>query len=243
MDLPRLRDSGKLKHNVHQLSELCEQSLVKLGADIIYIKCTGRKDISGDDWGDIFADIINGHHLGSPIGIADVVKDNMGWSLKTVKNEHPFDCSKIRLISGRCSPDYSFGINDPHEDIQKTGEAVISIWNSRVDIALSHYSPCRTAVLIRDSKLENFCFFEEYLQHFNIIEFEWKENSRGNLEGYHKETGVKKFVWQPHGSQLTIITDVPKNRQCFKLHHPEAIDKNKFLESIGFKSDWVEIVS
>lgn len=242
MDSPRLRDANKLNKNIHQLSKLSDKNLVKIGADIIYLVCTGRKDLAGNDWGDIFASAIGGNHLASPIGIADVVKDNMGWSLKTVKHTNPFDCGSVRLISGRCSPDYSYGINDPHEDIQKTGEAVISIWNSRVDIALSHYSPCRTAVLIRDDKLENFCFFEEYLEHFNITDFNWSENSRGNLEGYYKNTGIKKFVWQPHGSQLTIITEVPEVKKCFRLHHPEAINKDKFLESIGFKEDWIELI-
>lgn len=225
MNSPRLRDSNKLKKNIHQLGKLSDTDILRIGADIIYLVCTGRKDLSGDDWGDMFADAIKGEHLASPIGIADVVKDNMGWSLKTVKNINPFECKQIRLISRRCSPDYSYGINDPHEDIQKTGEALISIWNSRVDIALTHYSPCRTAVLIRDEKLEKFCFFEEYLEHFNIADFKWIENSRGNLEGYYKNSQTKKFVWQPHGSQLTIITQIPDTKMCFRLHRPEAIDK------------------
>lgn len=244
MDSPRLRDSNKLNKKIHAINRLSKESLVDIGADIIYLVCTGRKDLTGNDWGDIFAEAINGKHLASPIGIADVVCENMGWSLKTVKHSNPFfGCNNVRLISGRCSPDYSYGINDPHEDIQKTGEAVISIWNSRVDIALSHYSPCRTAVLIRDDKLENFCFFEEYLEHFNITDFNWVENARGNLEGYYRNSGVKKFVWQPHGSQLTIITEVPSTKKCFKLHHPEMIDKKIFLASIGFKKDWIEFVS
>lgn len=32
--------------------------------------------------------------------------------------------TSVKLISGRCSPDYSYGITDPHKDVQKTGEAV-----------------------------------------------------------------------------------------------------------------------
>jgi len=40
----------------------------------------------------------------------------------------------IWLISGRSSPDYSYGISDPHENVQKTGRAVLEIWNERVNI-------------------------------------------------------------------------------------------------------------
>ena len=59
--------------------------------------------------------------MDSPVGIADVVLGKMAWSMKTVKNASPFRCKNIRLISGRCSPDYSYGITDPHKDIQETG--------------------------------------------------------------------------------------------------------------------------
>lgn len=242
MDSPKLRDSKRLNPRIHQLGKLSEDTIRKIGSGIIFIVSTGRKDLTGNDWGDLLAEAIGGEHLASPIGIADVIKENYGWSLKTVKNNNPFECEHIRLISGRCSPDYSYGINDPHEDIQKTGEAVISIWNSRVDIALSHYSPCRTAVLIRDDSLERFCIFEEYLEHYHITDFVWKENKRGNLEGFSMRSGEKKFVWQPHGSQLTILTTVPKEKQCFILHHPQRIDKESFLKSIGYKPEWVEIL-
>ena len=89
----------------------------------------GRKDITGEDWGDIFSKAIDGKHLNSPLGIADVVKGKTAWSMKTVKTAHPLTAKKVRLISGRCSPDYSYGIEDPHADIQKTGETVLAIWN------------------------------------------------------------------------------------------------------------------
>lgn len=39
--------------------------------------------------------------------------------MKTVKSTNPLNSQAVRLISGRCSPDYSYGIEDPHDDIQK----------------------------------------------------------------------------------------------------------------------------
>lgn len=103
-----------------------------------------------------------GEHLQSPIGIADVVYDKMAWSMKTVKNSNPHRVeATVRLISGRCSPDYSYGITDPHEDIEKTGRAVLNIWNERVNIAQDYYNPLRTSVLVRSNDLLSYTLFEE----------------------------------------------------------------------------------
>ncbi len=148
MKQPRLRDSHNLISELYPINKVPVEIINKIGADIVYMLYTGRTDMSGNDWGEIFAKAINGNHFGSPIGIADVAKNETAWSMKTVKASNPFNVRSIRLISGRCSPDYSFGIEDPHEDIQKTGEAVLSIWNSRVDIAVSHYARVRESIQI-----------------------------------------------------------------------------------------------
>ena len=82
--------------------------------------------------------------------------------MKTVKNSNPHRTeATVRLISGRCSPDYSYGITDPHEDIEKTGRAVLNIWNERVNIAQDYYNPLRTSVLVRSNDLLSYTLFEE----------------------------------------------------------------------------------
>ena len=141
MEHPKLRDSTRLlTHELYPINEIPENIIRKLGRQLVYLLCIGRKDLSGDDWGNVFAEAIGGVHLQSPIGIADVVYDKMAWSMKTVKKDNPHTSNfSIRLISGRCSPDYSYGISDPHEDIQKTGRAVLNIWNERVNIAQDYY--------------------------------------------------------------------------------------------------------
>lgn len=95
MKYPRLRDSGRLlTHEPYPINEFPEDLLVKIGAHIVYLIYTGRKDLSGSDWGDAFAEAVGGTHLDSPAGIADVVLDKMAWSLKTVKNANPFKAEK-----------------------------------------------------------------------------------------------------------------------------------------------------
>lgn len=240
---PKLRDSRHLIDNLYNIGDFPEDVITDIGASIVYLAYTGRKDMTGNDWGDIFAEAIGGHHLSSPVGIADVVKDRLAWSLKTVKAANPFKASNARIISGRCSPDYSYGILDPHEDIQKTGEAVLAIWNSRVDIAMSHYSILRECILIRNNDLTEFSIYENYLEHAKISDFVWEENKNGNLEGINRYTGMRSFVWQPHGAQFTVLEKVPSNALHFKLRHPPRLDKKDCLDAIGFNPSWVEIIS
>lgn len=207
----------------------------------MYLIYIGRKDISGGDWGDAFADAINGKHLDSPVGIADVALDNICWSTKTVKASKPFSIDRVRLISGRCSPDYSYGITDPHVDPQKTGEAVLNIWNERVNIAAERYTQIRTIILVRSPDSLSFRMFEEETHRFRTTDYQWKVNPNGNLIGLDP-SGATCFTWQPHGSQFTIHTQVPKEAIKFRIKQPPKLRKSDVLEDINFDNSWITIL-
>lgn len=198
---PRLRDSAKrLSHSPYGLNEIPNEIIIKLAGYIVYLLYSGRKDLIGNDFGDAFAYAINGNHLASP----DVELDRMAWSAKTVKQTAPFISKTVRLISGRCSPDYSYGITDPHKDIQRTGTAVLNIWNERINIAQDNYSAVRTAVLIRSYDLLSYVLFEEENHLYRTSDYTWVANKNGNLVGISKESGEQCFTWQPHGSQFIL---------------------------------------
>lgn len=240
---PRLRDSKKLSADeLYPINEIPENIVVDIGSYLIYLLYIGRKDITGSDWGDAFADAVDGTHLDSPVGIADVVKNKLAWSVKTVKNTNPFTCENVRLISGRCSPDYSYGITDPHKDIQQTGRAVLGIWNERVNIAQDSYSQVRTAVLVRSNDLLSYSLFEEENKRFRTSDYVWEVNANGNLIGKHIETDRTCFTWQPHGSQFTIHTQVPKSAVKFRVKNPPSLSKPAVLDAIKFDKSWVEIL-
>lgn len=224
------------------MNEIPDDVITKIGASLIFLIHIGRKDLSGDDFGDAFAQAIGGQHLAQPLGIADVIMNKMAWSVKTVKDRTPLVKKSIRLISGRCSPDYSYGISDPHADVQKTGNAVLNIWNERVNIAQEQYSPLRTVVLIRSYDLLTHTIFEEENHRFRISDYEWNTNKNGNLIGVNIETGEDCFVWQPHGSQFTILTKVPQHAKKFRLKKPPIIPKEAALSNLGFDESWVEIL-
>ncbi len=243
MKHPKLRDSKKLQtYEPYPVNEIPDDLIVKLGGSIIYLLYIGRKDISGSDWGDAFAEAIGGSHLDSPVGIADVVLDKMAWSMKTVKNDNPFNTKTVRLISGRCSPDYSYGITDPHKDIQETGRAVLGIWNERVNLARDNYNPVRTSVLVRSKDLLSFVLFEEENHRYRTSDYVWEVNNNGNLIGRQIETGEICFTWQPHGSQFTIHTHVPENAAKFTIRRPPILAKEDILRVINFDKDWIEII-
>lgn len=242
---PKLRDGGRRKgREPFALNEIPDDIVRRIGAHLIYLISVGRTDIGGDDWGDALASAISGEHLAAPLGIADVVLNEMAWSTKTVKitaKSGPFDAARVNLISGRCSPDYSYGIANPHDDIQKTGNAVLNIWNERVNIAQDNYSRVRTSVLVRSMDLLSYVLFEEESHRFRTNDYEWTVNKNGNLKGFEKATGIQKFTWQPHGSQFTIHTDIPAVAKKFTLRKPPVIPKEVTLESIGFDESWVTI--
>ena len=239
---PRLRDAARLTtHDLYPLNVFPDELVRRIGGYLAYLIYIGRKDISGDDWGDAFADAIGGDHLDSPVGIADVVLDKSCWSMKTVKNGRPFRAKTVRLISGRCSPDYSYGITDPHVDIQRTGEAVLGIWNERVNIAADHYSRVRTATLVRSNDLRSYVLFEEDTERFRTTDYHWEVNKNGNLIGMNSH-GVQKFTWQPHGSQFTIHTDVPEQAVRFQIKIPPTrLNKEDVLKVLKFDDSWVTI--
>lgn len=241
---PKLRDSKRLLTNEpYPINEIPNEIIKLIGKQIVYMLCVGYKDLSGDEWGDVFAKAVGGEHLQSPVGIADVVLGKMAWSMKTVKKSSPLKInSVIRLISGRCSPDYSYGITNPHEDIQKTGRAVLNIWNERINIAQDYYNPVRTSILVRDNNLTTFSLFEEENHRYVASEYEWRENRNGNLVGINVETGKICFTWQPHGSQFTIHTHIPKSAMKFKIKQPPKLDVDETLRQISYSDDWVEIL-
>ncbi len=244
MEHPKLRDSKRLlTREPYPINEIPEEVIKKIGKKFIYLLCVGHADLTGDEWGNVFAEAIGGIHLQSPVGIADVTFDKMAWSMKTVKSKNPHrNGASIRLISGRCSPDYSYGISNPHKDIEATGRAVLNIWNERVNIAQDYYNPLRTSILIRSEDLLSYTLFEEENHRYAASSYRWEENKNGNLIGIDIETGETRFTWQPHGSQFTIHTNIPSNAVKFRIKQPPKLDVEETLKQINYGEDWVEIL-
>lgn len=243
MQRPKLRDNKQKKvYELYPIGEIPDDVVYTIGKWMTYFFAMGKSDIDGEDWGDVFAKAIHGGHMNSPVGLADVVYEGMAWSVKSVKATKPFTQERIRVISGRCSPDYSYNISDPHEDIQKTGSAVLSIYNERINVAKDNYEPLRNSILVRNFITLEFLLFEKEAERFVTKDYIWKKNKNGNLEGKEVVSGKHLFTWQPHGSQFTILYDIPASAKKFKIKRPKILDFESTMETIGFEQSWVTIL-
>lgn len=242
MGKPRLKDSAKLPDgNVYPLGEIPDSLVITMASRFVYLLHIGRSDLNGSDWNNTFAAAVDGQLLHAPLGLVDVLKDDNGWSLKTVKSKVPSEQKVVRLISGRCSPGYSFGIKDPRKNIQKTGDAVLEIWNARVDIARQKCKEVRCGILLRSYEMLDFLFYEEECVKYATRDFEWQTNRNGNLEGINRSTGNTQFTWQPHGAQFTIHSVVPASSVQFSILKPPLANQEEILEHLRFDASWVTI--
>lgn len=240
---PRLKGSSKRRSGPYSLGEFPPSLAVEIGRHIVHRLAVGHSDITGDDFGGIFAQAISGQHRGKPLGIADIEWNGCAWSAKTVQDQHPFSQRRIRVISGRNSPVYSGGIRDPFTDIQATGRAVLEVWNARVNEALNAHDDLRIIVMVRNMSTLEFTLFEHEATRFIPTEYEWALNKEKNFEGIDAQK-EHRFTWQPHGSQFTIIHHVPKSAYRFRIKkHPGIVEEQHVLRLVGFDESWIEPVT
>lgn len=199
--------------------------------------------LEGTDWEQIFARIINARWKPSNVGLDDVVLEQTAWGAKTVKNDNPATATRIRLICGRNSPVYSFGDREVSEcDPNELGEKILHIWNERVAAIRSRYKHLRSTVLVKSDDLLELAVFEFETVMFPYSDFEWKWNKRNNLEGFYKKDDGHKFTWQPHGSQFTIIENIPPERLAIRIKQSPLLNQDDVLTALKFDSSWIEII-
>lgn len=241
-DGPKLRGHSPRRSAPYPLGEIPRSAVIEIGRRIFHRIAIGDIDLSGDQFGEIFAHSIGGTHKGSPLGIADVEYESCAWSVKSVKSAFPARHKIVRTISGRNSPNYSTGRENPLEDIQATGRDVLNIWNARVDESLHRYSELRIAVFLRNMTNLTFTLFEHEATRYIPSEYSWELNKSRNLIGMDRN-GVHRFTWQPHGSQFTVLREVPSSAVKFRLtERPSPLTVNEVVEAKGFNESWVESI-
>lgn len=240
-DSPRLRNVDKIPPP-YSLNSFPKDFALKIGEQVIYILATKSVPVlEGSEWEEIFAKAIGANWAPSNIGLDDIILGNCAWGAKTLKSKKPWTQKSARLISGRNSPHFSYGktIDEKHEP-NSVGADILGIWNQRVEGIRSRFSHARTVVLIKSDDLLSLTIFEINLIRYDKDQIKWAWNKNKNLEGYRNNHHI--FTWQPHGSQFTIIEDVPEIKLKLKLRSPDKIDKHEFMEKIGFNHYWVEII-
>ena len=238
---PRLRTVNKAVPP-YPINQFPTTFIERFAEDIVYMLATKpTMSLEGDEWEQIFANCIGAEWKPSNVGLDDVVLDNCCWSAKTVKSSSNIGEQKtVRLISGRNSPTYSFGVDRITEaDPNTIGKMVLDIWNERVSGIRQYFKFARTVVLVKGPLHDEYLIFETETIRYDSDQYVFEWNSRGNLEGYTKEGNIHKFTWQPHGSQFTIIEEIPLERYHLKIKTPDKLDKESVLKTLGFDKSWV----
>lgn len=241
---PKLRTVEKYRPP-YPLNRFPSNFAAELGKEVVYLLATrGRKArLEGSDWEEMFARLIGAKWKPSNVGLDDIVLEQTAWGAKTVKNNAPSSATKVRLISGRNSPVYSYGVNKISAvDPSILGEQILSIWNERVAGIRKIYRHVRTIVLIKSNNLLELAAFEFDTIYYDAVQYSWSWNKRGNLEGRCNSTGDHVFTWQPHGSQFTIIEEVPKERLAIKIKCAPQLDRDEILKSLAFDYSWIQIL-
>jgi hypothetical protein len=121
------------------------------------------------------------------------------------------------------------------------GKSILDIWNERVSAIREKFQNLRTVVLVKSYDLNEVVVFEFDTIRYDPELFVWEWNINGNLLGIEKSTIEHRFTWQPHGSQFTIIEEVPDKSLVIRIQQPETLDKEKVLESLGFDKSWITV--
>jgi hypothetical protein len=240
---PKLRTVNK-SVSAFPLNDFSKEFPFLLGKELVYLLASkGKPDLEGSEWENIFANCIGADWKPSNVGLDDVVMGNTAWGAKTVKATKPSTQKKVRLISGRNSPNYSFGErSDQKADANLIGKLVLDIWNERVSSIREKFKHLRTVVLIKSNDLSEVVVFEFDTIRYDHELYKWEWNKNNNLVGTHTKTNEHSFTWQPHGSQFTIIEDVPEKSLVIKIRQPKTLDKNQILKALGFDKSWVTVI-
>ena len=242
---PRLRTVNKATPPF-EVNKFPAKFLDILARNIVYMLATKQSmSLEGNEWEQIFAECVGATWTPSNVGLDDVALGNCCWGAKTVFGQTNIEKqSKVRLISGRNSPTYSYGIDQiTSADPCEIGKLVLGIWNERVSAVREHFKFVRTVVLVKSKDYQDFLVFEFDTVRYDpeLYYFAW--NHRGNLEGYEKATDEHRFTWQPSGSQFTIIEKIPERRLHIKIKKPAPLDKEEVLKTLKFDKSWYSIVS
>jgi hypothetical protein len=216
-----------------------------LGKELVYLLASkGKPELEGSEWENIFATCIGAQWKPSNVGLDDVILGNTAWGAKTVKSSKPSAQKKVRLISGRNSPIYSYGERiDSEVDPMHIGKSVLEIWNERVSSIREKFKNLRTVVLIKSNDLNEVVVFEFETIRYDYELYSWAWNKNKNLVGTDIKTSEHCFTWQPHGSQFTIIEDVPEKSMIIQIKQPPTLDKDKILLALGFDNSWITVIN
>jgi hypothetical protein len=245
MQEPRLRTVNKATAP-YNINKFPNQFIDTFAREIVYMMATKQTmSIEGNEWEQVFSNCVGAKWEPSNVGLDDVVLGNCCWGAKTVfaGSKNIAKQKNVRLVSGRNSPTFSFGVDKiTSENPNTIGEMVLDIWNERVSAVRQIYKFVRTVVLVKAKDFSEYLIFELDTVRYDAELYDFKWNKNNNLEGYSKKTEEHVFTWQPSGSQFTIIENIPDERVHIQVRRPEIVDKDTILRAVNFDESWYKVL-
>jgi hypothetical protein len=75
-----------------------------------------------------------------------------------------------------------------------------------------------------------FVLADHEIAEYNVHGYKWEKNRNNDLEGNSISGDRHTFTWQYHGSQLTILQEIPESSRKFKLRKPLTMNRDDFME-------------
>lgn len=245
MQEPRLRTVNKATAP-YNINKFPNQFIDTFAREIVYMMATKQAmSIEGNEWEQVFSNCVGAKWKPSNVGLDDVILGNCCWGAKTVfaGSKNIAKQKNVRLVSGRNSPTFSFGVDKiTSENPNTIGEMVLDIWNERVSAVRQIYKFVRTVVLVKAKDFSEYLIFELDTVRYDAELYDFKWNKNNNLEGYSKKTEEHVFTWQPSGSQFTIIENIPDERVHIQVRRPEIVDKDTILGAVNFDESWYKVL-
>ena len=241
----RLR-RGLARGVAHPLNQLSRSTVNDLGRELAVFKLRGAPDLTGASFQTAWANALSGKSCAGSEGLDDVSLNGTGWSCKTVHIKNPLTSrAKVRLVVGRCSPEYSAGSTAGTALPEVTGEIVLSIFNARIANAISKYGDMRLVWCRRNFESMEFVVVEERLAEVVVGDYIWSKAKTGTLQGVHRGSGFKEWVWQPHGGQLSRLRPVPSGAARFRVNigvPVPLVPRDEILRRAGWDPSWVDLL-
>ncbi len=116
----------------------------------------------------------------------------------------------------------------------------MEVYNSLINEALKQHNDVQLLVFVHNLFLQEFTVYERALVPIPVNNIQWTKNKNHNLEGREGERHT--FTWQPHGSQFTILENLPHGATKFGISkHPQQLKNQDVLNAVGFGPDWIEM--
>lgn len=194
-----------------RVGEFNREFLTRFNREIVRALILWEDILVGNTFRDIFAEAINGRREPVDNYVGDVSLGRTCWSAKAVHSRNPHRAKSVKLNSCLSTPFHVSGISLPFEGAQETGDAVLSIWNERVDEINESHPDSRFIVLIGNMGKFEFTIFEEELTKYSPEDFTWTINPDKDYEGRKKSGGRHVFTWLPQESEIIMIRRVPSS--------------------------------